>query len=32
MEKETEPMKEKLDSDKRAIEKYDEKVEEWKVR
>lgn len=31
MEKELEPMKEKLQSDKRAIEKYDDKVEEWKV-
>lgn len=31
MEKELEPMKEKLQSDRRAIEKYDEKVDEWKV-
>ncbi|XP_070781824.1 structural maintenance of chromosomes protein 6 isoform X2 [Enoplosus armatus] len=30
MEKEMEPMKEKLRSDRRATEKYDEKVEEWK--
>lgn len=31
MEKELEPMKEKLQSDTRLTEKYDEKVEEWKV-
>lgn len=31
MEKELEPIKEKLESDKRAIGKYDEKVDEWKV-
>lgn len=31
MEKELEPMKEKLQSDRRSTEKYDEKVEEWKV-
>ncbi|XP_070705825.1 structural maintenance of chromosomes protein 6 [Pempheris klunzingeri] len=30
VEKESEPMKEKLQSDKRATEKYDEKVDEWK--
>ncbi|KAM9339091.1 structural maintenance of chromosomes protein 6 [Symphorus nematophorus] len=30
VEKDTEPIKEKLQSDKRATEKYDEKVEEWK--
>lgn len=32
VEKESEPMKEKLQSDRRATEKYDEKVDEWKVR
>lgn len=32
MEKELEPIREKLQSDKRAIDKYDEKVDEWKVR
>lgn len=32
LEKESEPMKEKLQSDRRATEKYDEKVDEWKVR
>lgn len=31
MEKELEPVKEKLQSDRRSTEKYDEKVEEWKV-
>lgn len=31
MEKELEPMKEKLRSDKHSTEKYDEKVDEWKV-
>lgn len=31
MEKELEPIREKLQSDKRAIDKYDEKVDEWKV-
>lgn len=31
MEKELLPLKEKLQSDKRSTEKYDEKVEEWKV-
>lgn len=31
MEKELEPMKEKLQSDKHSTEKYDVKVEEWKV-
>lgn len=31
MEKESEPMKEKLQSDRRSTEKFDEKVEEWKV-
>ncbi|XP_045916316.1 structural maintenance of chromosomes protein 6-like [Micropterus dolomieu] len=30
LEKETEPIKEKLQSDRRATEKYDEKVDEWK--
>lgn len=30
MEKELEPMKEKLQSDRRSTEKYDEKVDEWK--
>ncbi|XP_070397885.1 structural maintenance of chromosomes protein 6-like [Nothobranchius furzeri] len=30
MEKELEPMKEKLQCDRRATEKYDEKVDEWK--
>uniref|UniRef100_A0A8D3ATQ3 Structural maintenance of chromosomes protein 6 n=1 Tax=Scophthalmus maximus TaxID=52904 RepID=A0A8D3ATQ3_SCOMX len=30
MEKELEPMKEKLQSDKHSTEKYDEKVDEWK--
>uniref|UniRef100_A0A8C4F720 Structural maintenance of chromosomes protein 6 n=1 Tax=Dicentrarchus labrax TaxID=13489 RepID=A0A8C4F720_DICLA len=30
VEKEMEPMKEKLRSDRRATEKYDEKVDEWK--
>lgn len=30
MEKELEPMREKLRSDRRSTEKYDEKVEEWK--
>ncbi|XP_073349307.1 structural maintenance of chromosomes protein 6 [Pagrus major] len=29
-EKETEPMKEKLQSDRRSTEKFDEKVDEWK--
>lgn len=32
VEKESEPMKEKLRSDRRATEKFDEKVDEWKVR
>lgn len=31
MEKELEPMKEKLQSNSRATEKYDQKVDEWKV-
>uniref|UniRef100_A0A8D0DD24 Si:dkey-119f1.1 n=1 Tax=Sander lucioperca TaxID=283035 RepID=A0A8D0DD24_SANLU len=30
MEKELEPMREKLQSDRRSTEKYDEKVDEWK--
>ncbi|XP_030261656.1 structural maintenance of chromosomes protein 6 [Sparus aurata] len=30
VEKESEPMKEKLQSDRRSTEKFDEKVEEWK--
>ncbi|XP_028460510.1 structural maintenance of chromosomes protein 6 [Perca flavescens] len=30
MEKELEPMKERLQSDRRSTEKYDEKVDEWK--
>ncbi|CAG5928033.1 unnamed protein product [Menidia menidia] len=30
MEKEIEPMKDKLQADKRSTEKYDEKVDEWK--
>uniref|UniRef100_A0A665WV10 Structural maintenance of chromosomes protein 6 n=1 Tax=Echeneis naucrates TaxID=173247 RepID=A0A665WV10_ECHNA len=32
MEKELEPMKEKLQSDRRSTAKFDEKVEEWKVK
>ncbi len=32
VEKESDPMKEKLRSDRRATEKFDEKVDEWKVR
>lgn len=31
VEKAFEPMKEKLESDRRATDKFDEKVEEWKV-
>lgn len=31
MEKELDPMKEKLQSDRRSTRKYDEKVDEWKV-
>lgn len=31
MEKELEPMKEKLESDRRVIDKFNDKVEEWKV-
>lgn len=31
MEKELEPMKEKLQADRRSTEKYDDKVNEWKV-
>ena len=31
MEKELEPMTDKLRSDRRSTEKFDEKVEEWKV-
>lgn len=31
MEKEFEPMKEKLESDRCAINKFNEKVEEWRV-
>lgn len=31
MEKELEPMREKLQSDRHSTKKYDEKVEEWKV-
>lgn len=31
MEKKFEPMKKKLESDRRAIDKFNEKVEEWKV-
>lgn len=31
MENELEPMKEKLQTDRRAIDKYDEKVDEWTV-
>lgn len=30
-EREVEPLREKLQSDKRSTQKYDEKVEEWKV-
>lgn len=32
MEKELEPMKEKLQADRHSTEKYDDKVNEWKVR
>lgn len=31
VEKESDPIKEKLQSDRRATEKYNEKVDEWKV-
>jgi len=31
MEKDFEPAKEKLQADRRSTEKYDEKVDEWKV-
>lgn len=32
VERQLEPVKEKLQADKHSTEKYDEKVDEWKVR